>query len=439
MSELSTNKITPSTGTTVTFGESGDIIALGTGATAVGFDTGVITRDANDPAIDTNPSRGVGTLWLNTTSGCLFACTDATTDANVWVNIANCTTDNINSSVGEAWIQGGINGGVPQTGNLIYFSLSSDSHQVVGTPTSWGGISPLNTGVDGTAAVASSTEGFFLGCHLGGSIGIQDITQKFSFASATDSANPVTFTHVGDSGGAFFSNNSSGSGVSDVSGGNGYVRGGRDSTGGFTITATRKIQFSTGTVISNVASLTQATTDITGNANSTFALWMGGNKQQIGQVSSLDNVDRFSFASDSQEFDHATLAESRRGASGSSSTTHAYIYGGNEFILNNNGTVNAINLRTTIERVAYASSNSQQNHGDVEKAVQSASGAQNNTHGFSVGGTDGTQTDVDGTANGPALSEITTYAFESNTKATIIGDLGITSISGTGIQIPNIV
>ena len=433
MSELSTNKITPSTGTTVTFGESGDNIVLGTGATAVGFGTGVITRDTNDPARDTNPSNGVGALWLNTFSGCLFACTDATTDANVWINIANCNVGNINANVGEAWIQGGINGGVPQTGNLIYFSLSSDSHQVVGTPTTWGGLGPLDTGVDGTAAVASSTEGFFLGCHLGANIGINDITQKFSFASATNSANPVTFIDVGDSGGAFFSNGSSGSGVSDVSGGNGYVRGGRDSVGNFSITATRKIQFSTGTVIANVASLTQASTDITGNANSTFALWMGGNKQIAGQVSSLDNVDRFSFASDSQEFDHATLTEGRRNGSGSSSTTHAYIYGGNEYIINSDGTINAINSRTTIERVAYASSNSQQNHGDVTRAVSAQAGAQNNTHGFSIGGRDTTQTSE------PDISEITTYAFESNTTATTVGDLGITSTSGSCVQIPNIV
>ena len=45
-----------------------------------------VTKNASDPATDTNPSGGVGTLWLNTTSAELYTCTDATTDANVWYN-----------------------------------------------------------------------------------------------------------------------------------------------------------------------------------------------------------------------------------------------------------------------------------------------------------------------------------------------------------------
>ena len=45
-----------------------------------------ITKSASDPATDTNPSGGLGTLWANTTSGELFGLTDATTDENVWTN-----------------------------------------------------------------------------------------------------------------------------------------------------------------------------------------------------------------------------------------------------------------------------------------------------------------------------------------------------------------
>jgi len=43
------------------------------------------TEDASNPARDTNPTDGLGTKWVNTTSGQIFICTDATTDANVWV------------------------------------------------------------------------------------------------------------------------------------------------------------------------------------------------------------------------------------------------------------------------------------------------------------------------------------------------------------------
>ena len=43
------------------------------------------TLDASNPAVDTNPTDGVGTKWVNTTSGQIFICTDATTDANHWI------------------------------------------------------------------------------------------------------------------------------------------------------------------------------------------------------------------------------------------------------------------------------------------------------------------------------------------------------------------
>ena len=43
------------------------------------------TTDANNPALDTNPTDGVGTKWVNTTSGQIFICTDATTDLNKWI------------------------------------------------------------------------------------------------------------------------------------------------------------------------------------------------------------------------------------------------------------------------------------------------------------------------------------------------------------------
>ena len=57
----------------------------GSALTGVGGDGA--TDSANDPAINTNPSGGVGTLWANHTSGELYVCTDATANANVWTNV----------------------------------------------------------------------------------------------------------------------------------------------------------------------------------------------------------------------------------------------------------------------------------------------------------------------------------------------------------------
>ena len=45
------------------------------------------TKSGSNPTGTTNPSGGVGSLWLNTSSGEMYCCTDATSNNNVWTNI----------------------------------------------------------------------------------------------------------------------------------------------------------------------------------------------------------------------------------------------------------------------------------------------------------------------------------------------------------------
>lgn len=89
MSEIKVNKIGPRTGNEIILGDSGDNIALASGALAVGFNN--ITKSTSNPTISTNPSTGVGTVWLNTATGYMYSCTDATAGANVWINIGGGT------------------------------------------------------------------------------------------------------------------------------------------------------------------------------------------------------------------------------------------------------------------------------------------------------------------------------------------------------------
>ena len=44
------------------------------------------TKDSGNPTKTTNPSSGVGSEWINTTSGAIFICTDATTNDNTWIS-----------------------------------------------------------------------------------------------------------------------------------------------------------------------------------------------------------------------------------------------------------------------------------------------------------------------------------------------------------------
>jgi hypothetical protein len=48
-----------------------------------------VTMETTDPLITNNGT--LGELWLNTTSGELYACTDITTDANIWTNVGDGT------------------------------------------------------------------------------------------------------------------------------------------------------------------------------------------------------------------------------------------------------------------------------------------------------------------------------------------------------------
>ncbi|MDC3375272.1 hypothetical protein OAW27_00340 [bacterium] len=50
-----------------------------------------ITKSTSEPTVTTNPSGGVGTVWLRTTTGEMYCCTDATTNSNVWTNIGDGT------------------------------------------------------------------------------------------------------------------------------------------------------------------------------------------------------------------------------------------------------------------------------------------------------------------------------------------------------------
>lgn len=47
------------------------------------------TVSASDPAADSNPSSGVGHLWVNSTSGEQYILTDATAGSNVWTNVGD--------------------------------------------------------------------------------------------------------------------------------------------------------------------------------------------------------------------------------------------------------------------------------------------------------------------------------------------------------------
>ena len=142
--------------------------------------TGVapFTSSASDPAIDTNPSDGVGTVWYNTTSGEGYVCTDATAGANIWTNIGAGTGDI------EPWHIGGTQKGFVQGGyvsgsnvNVIEtFSLTSDGNAT--------DHADLTYGRQYGATGKSTTYGYFAGGDADAPLGGYTANiEKFPFAT----------------------------------------------------------------------------------------------------------------------------------------------------------------------------------------------------------------------------------------------------------------
>ena len=120
--------------------------------------TGIVsaTISASDPAIDTNPSGGVGTEWNNSTSGEMFICTDATAGSNVWANVGDGTGDI------EPWQLAGTNYGYAAGGyisspsNVIEkFTFASDGDS--------SDVGNLSTARYDPAGQSSSTHGYTSG------------------------------------------------------------------------------------------------------------------------------------------------------------------------------------------------------------------------------------------------------------------------------------
>ena len=137
------------------------------------------TKNASDPAIDTNPSGGVGSEWHNTTSGEAYICTDATAGANVWINIGAGTGDV------PTWNFGGTNFGycsgsfappAPYSRDWIQkFSFTSDANA-----TDSGNLTTPNYG---GAGIGSRTHGYCAGGYYHNNGGSINVIDKFSFSA----------------------------------------------------------------------------------------------------------------------------------------------------------------------------------------------------------------------------------------------------------------
>ncbi len=363
---------------------SGTLPAM-SGAALTGIES--VTKNASDPAIDTNPSGGVGTLWANTTSGEMYACTDATAGANVWINVGSGSGDVQKSHQGtlSGYAAGGYTG---SASNVIdKWAFSSDANAT--------DVGDLTAARNGLAGSQDTTHGY-----IAGGSGHSNIIERTAFATDGNSSDVGDLT-VGKS---------SISGHSSFT--HGYTCGGEASgTGDNGINVIEKYAFASSGNGINVGDILETRLSVSGVMSLTHGYAIGGRRLQ--PITRTDNIEKFPFATDSNSTDHGDLlaVNTNIAYNGQQSLTHGYATGG-EFTGNG----------TRLQKFAFATSSNATSVGTLSASTTATTGCSSTTNGYCGGASEG------------ATSEILKFSFESDGNASDIGDLTVARGNCAGIS-----
>ena len=370
------------TGKVLVLDGSGNMPAIAAGAI-----TGVesATKSASDPTISTNPATGLGTKWINTTSGDIYVCTDATTDENVWTNVGK-GTGNI-----QFWIFQGSNYGFcyggtgPVSADIQRWSFTSD-----GDATDVGDQSVQRNSYSASSSV---THGY---CTGGDPAGNSNVIDKFQFTVGGTMTDVGTLTV-----GRHYSSGMSSDGYGWCAGGAGPSN------------VIDRYSHSSDGDSTDWADLHTARSACSNGCSSSTHGYTGG-----GDFS--NQIQKFVFATQTNGTDVGDLPTTHSQAGATSSATHGYIIGGNQ-----NPTSNVI------EKFSFSSDGNGTDVGDIfstnGKGIFLPGNASSTTHGYRAGGDDH--------AGGTAQNVIGKHSFTSDGNATDVGNLAHTqNYMGQGSQ-----
>ena len=359
--------------------------------------TGIVshTTSASDPAIDTNPSGGVGSEWINSTSGKQFICTDATAGENVWTCSGGGTTGDI---VPYAF-QGKVAGYVATHDRIDEISFTSD-----GNATDVGNLATgINTtGREATCGNSSSTHAYWSGGYGPGnySPNTADVIEAITFASkgtAVDVGNLVH--HIRDQA------SSSNQTYAYIHSG---LRAASDPTGAAgAYNVIWRFQMVTSADAADVGDLTAVVARPTGHSDPPNAYGYSSAGGAYNASAHYNVIERYAMSSSGNASDVGDLTLAVSNASGTSSSTHGYKAGAYEGLMTN-----------VIEKFAYGSSSNATDVGDLLVTVHAPGGVSSTGFGYTCGG--GTSPSVAKTNN------IQKYSFTTNGNATDVGDLSST-------------
>ena len=340
-----------------------------------------IMKNASDPAIDTNPSGGLGTVWANTTSGEMFVLTDATTDANVWYNVGGGDGDVQPWEYGGTtygYSSGGFLDGGPYNNMIERFSFTSDGNSV---DTGQNLVRGIYYG--SSTGASSATHGYTTGGYVS-TVRYNEIS-KFQFNSSSNA------TDVGDM------TTTRQSPTQTNSETHGYSAGG--ATGLPTGASIDKFTFASDANGTDVGDLNINLSTGAGSASTTHGYVAG---KDVGASAPNHKIEKFTFASDGNAISVGNLTASTyiSYCGGSSSSTHGYRHGGGEGPANTRDNV--------IDRFAFASDADATDVGNLTQGRGNCGGSSSTTHGYCIG---------------EAPANIEKYSYASSGNATNIGNL----------------
>ena len=307
--------------------------------------------NASDPTTSSN--KTLGDLWLNSTSGEMYICTDATAGENVWTNVG-AGSGNVKpyhgwgSSYGYC-AAGSLAGPTwPNVNTIDKFSLvttsnATDVGDLLGT-----------RGNNGSAS--STTHGY----SAGGEVNVIEKWSMIADANSTDVGDLVS-PHTGSAEGCNSTTY-------------GYMAGGHPSS-----TIIQKYSFSTdGDAVDTTADLTAAgrTDRCGGNQSSDYGYCVGG-----GQSGNWVTIDKWAFATSANATDVGDLTNGTWSLGSTSSSTYGYTMGG--------GTIGH-GRGDIIDKFSFASDGNATDVGDMLQNTQRTFGIASTTHGYGAGGTNPT-------------------------------------------------
>ena len=335
---------------------------------------------SSDPTLSTNPSGGVGTKFVNTTSGEIFICTDATAGENIWINVGAGSGNIQLTYQGEnyGYAMGGYR--AAYTNVIDRWSLTSD-----GNAADVGDMTVIKIGA---AGLVDNSHGYSCGGNGPGGVNA-DMVERFAFGSSSNavdignlSANhsddpgssqsndmDYGYIHGGSSGNVIerfaFGSSVTGADVGDMLwsqngiGGNcspsyGYISGGSHATGALNI---QKYAFASSGNSTDVGNMLMSTKYIGENGNSqTYGYAMGG--LDPGGYSNV--IQKWAYASDSNATDVGNLLYTGNSCNSVSSTDYVYCVGGG----------NASSQYQHLQKVPFATDGNSTDVGDLTANAQ---------------------------------------------------------------------